>query len=84
MGDFVVYSKPACVQCDQAKALIKAKGKTYIEKQIDVGQDKKPDVEYVELQTLKQQYSNIRMAPVITDINGNFIGSLPELRKLLS
>lgn len=84
MSDFVVYSKPACVQCDQAKALIKAKGKTYIEKQIDVGQDKKPDVEYVELQALKQQYSNIRMAPVITDIDGNFIGSLPELRKLLS
>jgi glutaredoxin len=84
MSDFVVYSKPACVQCDQAKSLIKSKGKTYIEKQIDVGQDKKPDVEYVELQTLKQQYSNIRMAPVVTDINGNFIGSLPELRKLLN
>jgi glutaredoxin len=84
MGDFVVYSKPACVQCDQAKALIKAKGKTYIEKQIDVGQDKKPDADYVELQVLKQKYPNIRMAPVITDIDGNFIGSLPELRKLLS
>lgn len=84
MSDFVVYSKPACVQCDQAKALIKAKGKTYIEKQIDVGQEKKPDVEYVELQALKQQYSNIRMAPVITLPNGEFVGSLPELRKVLS
>ena len=82
--DFIVYSKPACPQCDQAKTLIGVKGKSYREIVIDIGQEKIPGMEYIELSDLKSKYPSIRMAPVIADNDSNYIGSYPELRKLLA
>ncbi len=82
--DFIVYSKPACPQCDQAKQLIARKGKMYKEVVIDVGQARKESVEYINVTDLKSKYPNVRMAPVITDSEGGFIGSLPELKSVLA
>jgi glutaredoxin len=82
--DFIVYSKPACPQCDQAKMLIKNKGKSYKEIIIDVGQERIHGVEYIPLSDLKLKYPLVRMAPVIADNDSNFIGSFHELKKLLA
>lgn len=80
---FVVYSKPACPQCDQAKALLDAKGLQYTSVMLDVGQPKVDGVEYITRDELLAKIPGARMMPQIEQ-DGAVVGSLPELRKLLA
>lgn len=79
---FTVYSKPACPQCDQAKALLDSKGISYQTVMLDVGQPKVEHMQYISRDALLAKIPGARMMPQIMK-DGKSIGSLPELRKLL-
>ncbi len=80
---FTVYSKPACPQCDQAKALIKAKGFDYTEVILDVGQPKQDGVTYISRDELLAKAPGARMMPQIFE-GEKHIGSLGEIRAALA
>jgi glutaredoxin len=69
----VVWSKPACPYCDQAKALLKMKGIEYEEKIIGDGYLKEDLLEAV---------PGARSVPQII-LDGELVGGFPELKKRL-
>lgn len=79
---FTVYSKPACPQCDQAKALLAATSTPYREIVVDVGQPKSSDREYVSRDELLARFPGVRMLPLITT-GDTPVGGVAELRSLL-
>lgn len=68
---YVVYSKPACPACDNAKALLKAKGAQYEEFIMDVGQPKSIGTNYYTIDQLKQLVPTARTVPQIFKKRGN-------------
>jgi glutaredoxin 3 len=77
---FTVYSKPACPACDQAKALILAKGLSYHEVVLDVGQRKVVGTEYISRDDLLTKFPGARTVPQIMfkDVH---VGSINELQQ---
>lgn len=86
---YTVYSKPACPACNQAKALILAKGLSYCEIILDVGQPKQEGVEYIAREEFLTRFPTTRTVPLITRTDGpndarcEFIGGIAELRQTL-
>lgn len=74
MSDIIVYSKPQCAGCEQAKRLLTTKGLEYIVKDItDPGN----------LMELKNLFPEVRSVPQIY-IKGTKVGGVDELRKYLN
>ncbi len=80
---YTVYSKPNCPQCDQAKALLTAKGIEFRTVVLDVGQPREEGVTYIDRNALITLIPGARMMPQIIK-DGIPIGSLAELRKHLA
>lgn len=80
---FVVYSKPNCPQCDVAKTLLKSHNIYFREVSIDVGQALAAGQEKIAISDLKTRYPNVRSAPVIAHLTGEYVGSLSDLKSLL-
>jgi len=78
-----VYSKPACPQCDQAKALLKSKGVEFKVVHLDVQQPKVPGEEYITRDELLAKIPTARMMPQIMDGDVH-VGSLNELKEYLA
>jgi glutaredoxin len=79
---FIVYSKPSCPFCDQAKALLTQKGLTYTAINIDVGQPKLDGEQYISRDDIMAKYPVLRTVPFI--LNGDVkIGGYVELRSYL-
>lgn len=72
--DIVVWSKPDCPHCDQAKALLTSRGITFQERCI--GQDWTRE-------QLLEQVPSARSVPQIV-INGRSIGGFEQLKAQLS
>tara|TARA_E500000318_G_C3461715_1_gene172917 strand:- start:199 stop:423 length:225 start_codon:yes stop_codon:yes gene_type:complete len=70
----VVWSKPACVYCEKSKALLKAKGIEYEEKNIAEG---------YKIQDLLELVPNARTMPQIW-LDEQHIGGFFELEKKLA
>lgn len=66
----VLYTRPTCSQCTQAKSFLQTKNIEYIEENIDV---KKTE--------LLKKYPSLRILPVV-EYDGVVIGSLKELKEL--
>ncbi len=84
---FHVYSKPNCTFCDQAKALLTAKGLPYQEFIMDVGQPQVEGKIYVSRDKVLETFPGARTMPQIALVrDGNFqpIGGFAELRQTLS
>lgn len=79
---FLVYSKPQCPYCDQAKALLTAKGLPYQEIILDVGQSKEEGKTYMPVQAFKEQYPLAKTVPQIFKDEVH-IGGFVELKKHL-
>lgn len=82
---FIVYSKPNCPYCDQAKALLERRGEPYEVVMLDVGQQKKPDQKYITKIQLFEKFPNARTVPQIVktnDLNVGHVGGYNELRTL--
>jgi glutaredoxin 3 len=80
--DFVIYTKPNCTYCEQAKKLIESKGMTYEERIIDVGQVKDPSKIYVTVHQLKQRVPSAQTVPQIFR-GEEHIGGFESLKKIL-
>lgn len=70
----IIWSKPQCPQCDQAKALMKLKNVEYEERLLGDNWSKEQLLEAV---------PNAKSVPQIF-INDNLIGGLAELKKFLT
>jgi glutaredoxin len=79
---FIVFSKPNCPYCDQAKALLKSKDLAFTEVMLDVGQPKEYG-NYVTREFLFDQFPDLRTMPLILK-DGVRVGGFTELKKLLS
>jgi glutaredoxin len=74
MSTAIVWSKYHCPYCDQAKALLKAKGIQFEEKKIGDGYTKEELLEAV---------PNARTVPQIF-LNGELVGGFTELKAKLT
>lgn len=79
---FTVYSKPACPHCDQAKALLTAKGIDFEVIHLDVGQPKIDGEKYISRDDLLKKVPGARTMPQILrdDVS---IGGFVELKASL-
>lgn len=73
MNRIVVYTKPNCSYCVQAKGLLNMKAIPFQE--IHIGTDITRD-------QLVEQFPDARTAPVIT-VDGSYIGGFNELRTIV-
>lgn len=73
MTNIVIYSKPACPKCDEAKNLCKSKNAEFIEKKL--GED-------ITMEEFTEQFPGVRQMPVIT-INDNKMDSIDDLKDYL-
>ena len=79
---FIVYSKPNCTFCQQAKQLLTSKKLEYKEIEIDVDQPQVPGKTYVPASELKAKVPDARTVPQIFD-DEKHIGGFTELREYL-
>ena len=79
---FIIYGKPNCTYCDQAKALLISKGLEFKEKIIDVGQPKVEGKEYVTVAQLKEVVPTATTVPQILE-DGVLIGGFTQLKAKL-
>ena len=77
-----VYSQPNCTFCEQAKKLILAKGHTYQELILNVGQKQEEGKTYVPVQSLKDRVPNAKSVPLIFD-GKTLIGGFDQLKHFL-
>jgi glutaredoxin 3 len=80
---FTVYTKPACPFCDQAKALLTAKGELFETINLDVGQPKVDGQQYISRDDLLAKLPTARTMPQILK-DGVSVGGFAELRTLLN
>jgi len=69
MNNYIIYTKPDCSYCDQAKQLIEEKGHTYTE--VILGKD-------VSKQELLEMFPGIKTVPIVV-LDGQKIGGYQEL-----
>jgi glutaredoxin len=87
---FIVYSKPNCTYCNQAKALLTSKGLEYLELMLDLGQARQEGVNYVPMEQLEDLVPGVRTVPQIFERLGGaapatkHIGGFQELKSYLS
>lgn len=74
MNQIIIWSKPNCPYCDQAKALLKSKNIVYEERKIGEGYSREDLLEAVPM---------ARTVPQIF-IDGQHVGGFTELRKYVN
>lgn len=80
---FTIYSKPACPQCDTAKATLKNHNLEYREVVLDVGQAKEEDVTYITREDLLSLIPTARTMPqIFNDVK--YVGGLQDLLRHLT
>lgn len=85
MQQFIVYSKPACPSCDQAKMLLESNGLQYDVINLDVGQQKNPSEKYISREELLTKIPTARTMPQIFAVGEQqqYIGGVNELKKII-
>lgn len=84
---YIVYSKPNCPFCDQAKALLDSKGLEFDVINLDVGQPKESGEAYISREALLALIPSARTMPQIMkhDSAGvHHIGGFIDLRSSLT
>lgn len=80
---YIVYSKPNCTYCEQAKQLLKAKNLVFEERVIDVGQPKVDGTIYVTVDEVRQRAPSAKSVPQIF-LDDRLVGGFTELRAELT
>ena len=81
---FLIYSKPNCPQCEQAKSFLSNAGEQYITINLDVGQQKIPGEQYISRDELLEKIPTAKTMPQIFYIGGlneTYVGGFTELKK---
>ena len=76
---FVVYSKPGCTYCTQAKALLEKYNKAYHEIQLDFGQARLADDVFISRENFLLKYPSQKTLPYILAPDEKVIGSFSDL-----
>lgn len=74
---FIVYSKPNCPYCVQAKGLLKFHNQEYMELILDLGQKKDENFNYVLLKELEALLPGVKSVPQIFE---RFDGASPHMK----
>lgn len=77
-----IYSQPGCSACEQAKQIITAKGHTYQELILNVGQKQEDGKTYVPVQSLKDRVPTAKSVPLVFE-GKTLIGGLEQLKRFL-
>lgn len=83
---YIVYSKPACPMCDQAKALLTSRSLNFEVVNLDIGQSKEYGESYISRDALLSKIPNARTMPQIIreDTSSSVVlGGFSELKKHL-
>jgi len=86
MTSFIIYSKPQCTFCDQAKALLDSRGIQFDIVNLDVGQPKQDGEKYISREDLLAQIPTARTMPQIMKYDHTasvHIGGYQELKTFL-
>lgn len=87
-GKFIVYSKPNCTYCDQAKSLLKSKNLDFVVINLDVGQQKHSEEQYIDRAALLSLFPTAKTMPQISynegDFDSKYVGGFAELKAMLS
>lgn len=78
----IVYGKPGCTLCEQAKALSTTKGLEYHYIEIDVGQPKELLGEYISRDDFMMLFPDARTVPQIL-VDNVHVGGIKELQQYL-
>lgn len=77
-----IYGKPNCVFCDRAKKLSTSRAMEYNYIELDVGQPRLPDVEYISRDDFMKLFPEARAVPQIL-VDGVHVGGFKELQEYL-
>jgi glutaredoxin 1 len=77
-----VYGKPGCTLCEQAKALSRTRGLEYNYIELDVGQPKNLDGEYISRDDFTMLFPDARAVPQIL-VDNVHIGGYTEFQQYL-
>jgi len=77
-----VYGKPGCSFCEQAKMLSTSQGLTYNYIELDVGQPKKLDGEYISREDFMMLFPDARTVPQIL-VDDIHVGGYQEFKQYL-
>ena len=87
---YIIYSKPNCTFCVQSKTLLASKGLEYVEIELDQGQIKDADTNYVSVAEFRAMLPEARTMPQIFYRHGGaapckeYIGGFVELKTYLN
>ena len=77
-----IYGKPNCTFCDQAKTLSTTRAMEYNYIELDVGQPRLPDVEYISRDDFMMLFPNAQTVPQIL-VDNVHVGGFKELQQYL-
>lgn len=78
----IVYGKPGCPQCDQAKSLSQTRGLEYHYIELDVGQPKELNGEYISRDDFMMLFPEARAVPQIV-VDDTHVGGIREFQEYL-
>ena len=87
---YIIYSKPNCSYCVQSKTLLESKGLDFLEIELDQGQVKNTDSNYVSVAEFRAMLPEARSMPQIFYRHGGagdcreYIGGFAELKTYLN
>lgn len=87
---YIIYSKPNCSFCTQSKALLTSKDLEYVEIELDQGQIKNSDSNYVSMLEFRAMLPDAKTLPQIFYRHGGaapckeYIGGFAELKTYLN
>lgn len=76
--NYTIWSKPGCVYCDKAKALLNSKGLAYTELVLDVGQPNAESTPLVPMTEFKAKHPTVKSLPHIL-LGEQVIGGFTQL-----
>lgn len=76
--NYTIFSKPGCVYCDKAKALLNSKGLPYTELVLDVGQPNNEGASLVPMMEFKAKHPTVKSLPHIL-LGDQVIGGFTQL-----
>lgn len=74
---YTIYSKPGCVNCDRAKALMTSREIPFTEITVDVGQEKEVGKTYLSVSELRAKFPGASSVPLF-EKDGAPVGGYKE------
>lgn len=77
-----IYGKPGCPQCDQAKAMSQSHSWLYNYIELDLGQQRRDNIEYISRDQFQMLFPDARSVPQIV-VNNTHVGGFKEFQSYI-